>query len=969
MPFAGLAVGLLATLAVLAFYRPTLRRLALRSALRRKGETLLVVIGTMLGTAIITGSLLVGDTLEASLRARAAEQLGPIDVVVSSYAVPVAEAAETTLTLDPLANADGVLPAITADATLATPEAAAGARAVVPDARLVEIDFERAADFGGDPAGTGIEGPTPTPGEVVLGEDAAEAIGVRRGDSIEAYAYGQFRLFQVDRVLPRFGVAGYATRFDAGSMNAFVAPGTIAELAYSSSSSGTARPPERLLLVSATGDVFSGAGRSDALVEELNDRLGTLVGYEVDPVKRQLLDAAREDGDSFAELFLSLGAFAVLAGISLLVNMLVMLAEERRREMGIMRALGMRRSGLIGAFVLEGGLYSVAAAAFGAAAGIIVARLIVVLAESVFSSALRGGVTLRFGLEPGTVLLGFLGGLVVSLAVVVATSAWISRMPVVQAIEAGAVRRSEPRPRRPVLATTFLGTSVCTVAALVSIATGDDMGSLTFPCLAAALFAAALLQVAARRASDPPGWRRFVVAATSVAVMVWVILAFPLLDLDVDNVALFVVQGLALVLSAVVLVSQQGERIGSLVRRFGGTSGLVLRVALSYPSIRRFRTGTMLLAYGLIVFTLVFSSVLSGLFSSQVEELTANEGGGFDLLVSTSSADPLPTEELASFEGVRDVATLYWTVAGFRVGSSGGYEDWALSGFGEGFLAGGPPALEAFDRGKYANEAAVWEAVASDPDLAIADVAFLESGGGPPEGNVEVGDEIQIRAPATGRTVTRRVVAISAAGAAFSGVMVSRDSLAELTSNPVGNRHYVATSENPAAVAARLERSFLPNGLEARTFREVVEEALRAQEDFFDLIEGYLALGLFVGIAGLGVVMVRAVRERRRQIGVLRALGFSAGAVRAAFLLESSLVALEGVLIGGGLALATSYQLAVNSSAFGDTDVSFAVPWTQLAILLAAVVAASLLATLVSASRAAKTPPATALRTVEEGGA
>ena len=67
------------------------------------------------------------------------------------------------------------------------------------------------------------------------------------------------------------------------------------------------------------------------------------------------------------------------------------------------------------------------------------------------------------------------------------------------------------------------------------------------------------------------------------------------------------------------------------------------------------------------------------------------------------------------------------------------------------------------------------------------------------------------------------------------------------------------------------------------------------------------ALGLLVGIAGLGVVMVRAVRERRRNIGVLRALGFQAGTVQRAFLTESSLVALEGILFGSALGLVTAY--------------------------------------------------------------
>ena len=44
--------------------------------------------------------------------------------------------------------------------------------------------------------------------------------------------------------------------------------------------------------------------------------------------------------------------------------------------------------------------------------------------------------------------------------------------------------------------------------------------------------------------------------------------------------------------------------------------------------------------------------------------------------------------------------------------------------------------------------------------------------------------------------------------------------------------------------------------------------------------------------------MVRAVRDRRRQVGVLRALGFVPNQVRRAFVLESGFVALEGILIG-----------------------------------------------------------------------
>src|SRR5688572_26774554 len=80
-----LLLGILAILVVSTFdllFRPTFRRLALRNVLRRKNEALLVVAGSLLGTAIITSSFIVGDTLDASIRDTARTQLGPIDETV-----------------------------------------------------------------------------------------------------------------------------------------------------------------------------------------------------------------------------------------------------------------------------------------------------------------------------------------------------------------------------------------------------------------------------------------------------------------------------------------------------------------------------------------------------------------------------------------------------------------------------------------------------------------------------------------------------------------------------------------------------------------------------------------------------------------------------------------------------------------------------------------------------------------------
>jgi putative ABC transport system permease protein len=126
------------------------------------------------------------------------------------------------------------------------------------------------------------------------------------------------------------------------------------------------------------------------------------------------------------------------------------------------------------------------------------------------------------------------------------------------------------------------------------------------------------------------------------------------------------------------------------------------------------------------------------------------------------------------------------------------------------------------------------------------------------------------------------------------------------------------------------------------------------------LMRSYLALGLVVGIAGIGVIMVRAVRERRRQVGVLRAIGFQASAVRAAFVVESAFVAVEGVLIGTLLALLCSWSITL-TDAFGS-GIAFRVPIISILALMGGTLLCALAATALPARSAARIRPAVALR-------
>jgi putative ABC transport system permease protein len=163
-------------------------------------------------------------------------------------------------------------------------------------------------------------------------------------------------------------------------------------------------------------------------------------------------------------------------------------------------------------------------------------------------------------------------------------------------------------------------------------------------------------------------------------------------------------------------------------------------------------------------------------------------------------------------------------------------------------------------------------------------------------------------------------------------------------------------------LASALQGQFLSHGLVATRIRLAVEQNFTANRGFFQLMQGFIALGLLVGIAGLGVMMVRAVRERRRSIGVLRALGFQARTVEAAFMTESLFVTLEGVIIGAGLSILTTYLLFKNYAMFRTAGGGFSVPWMAIAVLVAVATGASLLATVWPARQASKIRPAVAIR-------
>ena len=976
----GAAVGFVA---LLGWRNRVLVRLGVRNVRRRGGRTALIVLGLMLGTAIIAAALTTGDTMSHTIRQSAIATLGETDVVVSAkgaatdipgelgaatgtgyFPEQVTERVEAALS--PTGLVDGVAPAIVEEVALLAP--AQGQ--YEPGVSLAALDPARMDGFGEIRL---TAGGTATldelgPGELFLNGKAASELLAGAGDEVQVFAGGEPVSARV-RAVVEYDGAGTA---DA----ALLLP--LAEAQRLLGQEGLIKH----VLVSSSG----GVGLSDRIVAELAPLTDEL-RLEASALKQDALETADEAGNAFMAFFTTFGSFSIAAGILLVFLIFVMLAAERRGELGIARAIGTRRGHLTQMFVFEGLAYDLAAALAGALLGAAVAYgMVVVMADAFGATNADAGLQIEYAVTLRSLAIALLLGVLITLAVV-ALSAWrVSVMTISTAI------RNLPEPpgrgrRRRWLA----GGALVAIGSLLAVS-GVSSGTATPLMLGIAI--ALVGTVPILRALGVP--ERLAFTAVGLTVVVLLMLpwdaweaVFGELRMDFSS---WIAAGLAIVVGAVwVVVYNADVLLGAAMRMLGRIRGLapILRLAMAYPLAARFRTGVTLAMFTLVVFTLVTGTVSSGSFMRAFGN-TEMFGGGFDIRAGTGAAAPIEDLDAAiaaapSLSAEDFVATGSQSVLAVearQLDADRPAETYLVRGLDRSFLEHTTFDLGAIANG-YGSERGVWDALAAQPGLAVVDSLIVprrdQFGFAVNESDFRLTgfffDEgvfdpipVEIADPQTGRTLSLTVIGVLSETAPFVmvGLATSQDALAgAFPGRASPTIHYlgVAPGVDPEAAAARLEAAFVSSGMEAESIEKVKDEAVAASVLFNRLIQGFMGLGLVVGVAALGVISARAVVERRQQIGVLRAIGFRRRMVQAAFLLESSFVALTAIAVGTGLGILLAWEIVRDTRRQPSWDgLELVVPWLNLGIIFLIVYAVAMAATLAPAVRASRIKPAEALR-------
>jgi putative ABC transport system permease protein len=958
-----IVVIVLLVILLLAARRRVLVRMALRNITRRRKYSAIVVVGLLIATAMISASLVVGDTLDYVIKSDVFESLGDTDIVLTieddtgiyqffeeGVAYDLIERLET----GSLRYIDEVAPSIREVSSVIHLETGASASS----AYIFAYDPENTINGLVDVDGNAISPDLIIGGDAVVNEDLADGLEVEVGDAITVY--------------PKNGLPVHlkisAIAADEGMGNWRFSEMVFVHLAYAQDVIFQKPSMITTIDVSCAGSMEDGYLLTDDAVEELIDILPNYEDYTIDDLKRDGVEEAESVADAISQLFVLMSSFTIIAGVALIVNIFVMLAEERKSEMGISRAVGMQRGDLTQTFVFEGVVYALAAAAVGAFVGLLIAFIMIIAFSSVVGG---GGIAFVLHFEWDSLALAAVSGFLITMMTVVAASWRVSKLNIVRAI------RDIPEPILTKTGKKYLLYGMTAIALGIILLYGgatsrQAIGSSSGMAMVA--LGAAMVSVRFARPRVPFTLAGFWMVFYSLDPLKMERALFGELE---GNLEMFIVGGVVMVTGGVLMAMFNSDlMLEGLVRAFGRSRSLlpVFRAAVSYPLNKKFRTGLTVFIFALIMFTVVVIAMNASFQRESVDTLTEKFSGGFEVVGYTlrevpqenlTTAVDSVTEELGA-DAIGRVETVRTALVTIEVTGVNEPVRRNLVGFSEEMLSEGGFSL-AQRADQYGSDEDAWNALGNDRNLTILDGTVVAADVGVSFGTwyADIGDVVTTTF-ADGSTANLTVIGIMdqmiVAGAFTSEAFVQAN--AAVSSR---NLFYVDTIQvdglTDEEVKDALEKGLAEYGFTGIVIKDIIEEIMKMSSSMMQLMEVFLGVGLIVGIAGLGIITIRNISERRQEIGVMRAIGFQKNMVLGTFLIETSFVSLLGIVMGIVLGLLISHSLFYWA---GFSEYSrFVIPWGEVLSVLVIAFVITILSTLPPSRAAARLAPAEALRRID----
>ncbi len=731
-------------------------KIGVRNIPRRRAQMVLIVFALMLSTTLLTGVLATGDVIEAGVQSVAVYNLGSVDETITGGHGPlgtfddyVYHQALRVARRD--SNIAAVGAALVENNLLVADETSRQVRSKVTALALIPGSEQ---GFGGmkDLNGKGIDRISSlAPNEVYLNQTTATLMNAHVGDTLYLYSQrwpGQRYQMRVRGIVADGGLVGetpyilsqYATFLRIENYHDAISTVYI-----------SLRNP-------------NDPGGVD-VSEQVEDELRAAIPRDehVSEVKEAGIKGAQAADDIFSRIFGLFALFALSIGLLLIFLIFVLLAAERRAEMGMARAIGVQRHHLVLMYVFEGTVYDLISSLVGLLIGTGAGALVVYILGPILA---RFNFPFQLVFQVRSLVIAFCLGVIFTF-LSVGLAAWlVSRMTVVDAL------RNLPETGRPTLSLREAFVRLRTLGAqlpealiglltalsrlgllpllagfvllndglaqklIVPFSLGLSLLVIGAGLLLKSLVAWALVKLGRARWNN--GLNRIFAALMGLAIVAYWALPFDVLSrLGLPRfqggIEVFFLAGAMMVLGAVWALVANGELLlKPTIAFFSRLPGIqfMTRLASSYPLHHRFRTGLSIIMFSLVIFAMTVMAIITNAISSNYTDINF-QTGGYDI------------QAVAYFKGIPNIQAALiqhgidpndFSAIGTQVSTDVGvlqpnaqtaawhiYPAQVVSG---GFLQGYGLHLNARAQG-FNSDAAVWQALQTHPNYALIDNTAL----------------------------------------------------------------------------------------------------------------------------------------------------------------------------------------------------------------------------------------------------
>lgn len=758
---------ILAGVLILALSNLIFFKIGARNLPRRRSQMLLIVFALMLSTTLLTSVLATSNVIAATVQTVAVSNLGNIDETVEGGRGDIGRfddyiyyhlRARTRDNPDISAMAAALVERnlLLADAT---------SRQVRSNVSSMSLIAGSEKGFGGllDDTSVRTQHTIAQLGlnDVFLNHTLALLINAHAGDTLYIYSQrwpGKRYEMHVRAIVQDGGLVGQVPFLISNIQTFRKIENTIDDLNY-------------IFVENSLG-----ASASQQVQEELEHWIPRDIVHVIQ-VKQQGIQASQAANDIFSRIFTLFALFALAIGLLLIFLIFVLLAAERRAEMGMARAIGVQRRQLVLMYIFEGTLYDLLASFIGLLVGVGAGAALVSFLGPILA---RFNFPLKLTFQASSLLLAYCLGVIFTFASV-AIAAWlVSRMTVVDAL------RNLPETERPTLTLRELCVSLWQMIARARVTRRmrrlliEQLPEITIGFvytiarigLLPLLAGYALLQfglshtqitpfslglslliigagLALKALIDWPlklsghgNWknytRRILAAVAGLTIMAyWALpfdtLAFLGLPRFQGGIEVFFVAAAMMVFGAVWAFMANADILArpflALCARWPGT-GMVARLAAAYPLHHRFRTGLGVTMFSLVIFAMTVMAVITNAMQNTYTNIDL-QTGGYDI------------QAVAYFQGVSDLQTAMarhgispqdFSEIGSSITTEVGviqpnapdpawhlYPAQVMSGS---LLQGDGLHLVARAQG-FSNDSAVWQALQTHPNYALIDNTAL----------------------------------------------------------------------------------------------------------------------------------------------------------------------------------------------------------------------------------------------------